>query len=128
MLKQIILIIIVITLIISFDILMQNNTKNTVNEINQLLYSLRNKMVNNDDNKILNEDMNYIMNKWREKYKIMAYYIEHDELEKVETELTKLKADIEINEYNTGIETLDTCIFILNHIKDKYSFRIINIF
>lgn len=126
MYKQIIIILIIFFLIIAFDILMQNNTKKTVNEINEMLSTLKNKMINNEKN--LNSDINSIMNKWKEEYKTFGYYIEHNELEKVETELTKLRANIEVEDYNTGIENLDSCIFILNHITDKNSFKIINIF
>ncbi len=65
---------------------------------------------------------------WEERYEKMAYYIEHDELEKVETELTKLKPDIDMEEYSMGVENLDSCSFILEHIKDKSALKIVNVF
>ena len=69
-----------------------------------------------------------IQNKWNEYQEKLAYYIEHDELEKVTTELTKLKADVETENYEFAIENLDNCIFILEHIKDKSALKIVNIF
>ena len=72
--------------------------------------------------------MEEIEKTWEEKYETMAYYIEHNELEKVQTELTKLKADIDMEEYPMGVENLDSCSFILEHIKDKTALKIVNIF
>lgn len=52
----------------------------------------------------------------------------HDELEKVSTELAKLKADVKTENYDFAVENLDNCIFILEHIKDKSALKIVNIF
>ena len=61
-------------------------------------------------------------------YKKLAYYIEHDELEKIELYLTALKSNIETKEYNQAVVEVDSCIFILKHIEEKYSFNLQNIF
>ena len=50
----------------------------------------------------LNNQIENIVNNWNEKHKKLAYYIEHDELEKVETELVYLKGNIEVKEYEQG--------------------------
>ena len=57
----------------------------------------------------LEKQMEEIENSWKEKYEKLAYYIEHDELEKVGTEFTKLKADITTKEYATAVENLENC-------------------
>ena len=66
--------------------------------------------------------------KWDKKSETLAYYIEHDELEKVNTEIAKIKADIETNNEKIAIENLERCIFVLEHIKDKNLIKIVNIF
>jgi hypothetical protein len=66
--------------------------------------------------------------KWEERYKILAFYIEHDELEKVEIELTGLSADISVEEYKHCIAELDTTMFILEHIQEKEEFHLRSIF
>ena len=65
---------------------------------------------------------------WAKKYKVLAYYIEHDELEKVKTQLTGLEANLEVGEYKLCISELDITLFILEHIQDKYKFSLDNIF
>ena len=69
-----------------------------------------------------------IEEKWDKKSETLAYYIEHDELEKVNTEIAKIKADIETNNEKIAIENLERCIFVLEHIKDKNLIKIVNIF
>ena len=65
---------------------------------------------------------------WKVINERLAYYIEHDELEKVETELYTLNANIDTNEYEQGIEKIEKCKFILRHIQNKEAFNLRNIF
>ncbi len=58
----------------------------------------------------------------------MAYYIEHDELEKVKTALTAIKSYVEVEEYNQSVESIDKCIYILEHIKESEKLSLDNIF
>ena len=58
----------------------------------------------------------------------MAYYIEHDELEKVRTNLTELKSHTETEEYEEAINDLDKSVFVLEHIEEKSEFNLKNIF
>ena len=58
----------------------------------------------------------------------MAYFIEHDELEKVDTNITALKSFIETNEYAEAISELDKSVFVLRHIEEKYAFSLENVF
>ena len=129
MYKELIISIIVIALIVIGNIVTQNNTVKSVNQISNQLNVLREELskqsVSQEDVK---KKMEEIEKTWEEKYETMAYYIEHNELEKVQTELTKLKADIDIEEYPMGVENLDSCSFILEHIKDKTALKIVNIF
>lgn len=129
MYKELIISIIVIALIVIGNVVTQNNTMESVEEISQNLNLLREEISKPEVNsQISKQKIEEIENLWKEKYEAMAYYIEHNELEKVQTELTKLKADIDMQEYSTGVENLDNCIFILEHIKDKTALKIVNIF
>lgn len=65
---------------------------------------------------------------WQEKHDKLAYFIEHDELEKVETELVAIKSSIETEDYEESISELDKSVFILKHIEDKYDFNMQNVF
>ena len=129
MYKELVIIIIIIVLVIAGNIITQNNTNKTVETMNEELNTFRNEISSENVNK--QEAQNHISkinDTWEEKLETLAYYIEHDELEKVSTELAKLKADVKTENYDFAVENLYNCIFILEHIKDKSALKIVNIF
>ncbi len=127
MYKEIIIIVGVIALIVGLDIITNNYTKNSVEMLSKELSELR-EYILNEDVKTAQNKISYIKNIWKEKYNVLAYYIEHDELEKVETELTQLSAYLDMKEYNECISQLDTTIFILEHIEEKEKADVRSIF
>lgn len=120
---------IVIILVVSLNIVTQKYTEESVDYIDNILKDFKETL---SEDEIIKEDaelkINDIMSEWQDKYNLLAYFIEHDELEKVETEITLLKANIEVEQYKEAIPILDKCAFILNHIKDKFTLEIKNIF
>ena len=126
MYKETIIIIIIIILIILGDIITQKYTEKTVSEISIGLYELKDCISQNKEEKY--KKIENIEEKWDKKSETLAYYIENDELEKVNTEIAKIKADIETNNEKIAIENLERCIFVLEHIKDKNLIKIVNIF
>ena len=113
----------------ALNIFTQNYTKEVVSYMDDTLKNLRTDITQEEvEKEMVQEKISQIMAQWEERYQKLAFFIEHDELEKVETQLTALKANIEVEEYTQGVPELDTCIFILNHIKDKFSLQIKNVF
>ena len=74
------------------------------------------------------DEFDDVYDTWKKRFNILAYYIEHNELEKVEAELVVLKGKIENENYIETNENLEKTIFLLNHIEDKYAFNLQNIF
>lgn len=129
MYKELIISIVVIACIVVGNIITQNNTIEAVAQVSGQLTLLRQEMEREDvSQEKAKKQMEKIEEIWAEKYRLMAFYTEHNELEKVQTELTKLKADIYMKEYAQGVENLESCIFILEHIKDKSALKVVNIF
>ena len=127
--KEWIICLIVIIIVVIADVITQNYTKQSVEVMDDKLENLEEELKKEDvEKEKLEKQMENVMKSWKERYEKLAYYIEHDELEKVETELTSLKAHIDIEEYEDGVPELEKSIFILNHIKDKFKFDIKNIF
>ena len=127
MYKEIIIIMVVISLIVGLDIITNNYTKQSLEIITSELNLLREYILREDKQKA-EDQMQIVKEKWEDRYKILAFYIEHVELEKVETELTGLSADINVEEYKHCIVELDTTIFILEHIQEKEEFHLRSIF
>lgn len=118
MYKEIIIIIVAITLVISLDIVTNDYTKETVEIMREKLTILREYIFeeNKEESDLQIPD---IEKEWDERYKILAFYLEHDELEKVDTELTSIKAFLDMEEYSECMNSLDKCVFILEHIQEK---------
>lgn len=129
MYKEIIVCILVVILIFSMDLLSNNYTKKVFFSINDSLGNLRNEMLkeNEDVNKI-NDEIKKVEQEWNEKLNLLSCYIEHNELEKVARQLTLIKGNIEVGEYNQAVPQLDDCVYVINHIKDKESLLIRNLF
>lgn len=129
MTKELIISIIIVILIFIGDTVTQNYTKESVENTIQDLKELRQEMM--DENVILESTINkieLIHQKWDNIYEKLAYYIEHDELEKVETELTGIKGYIDKEEYTEAVAEVDKSMYILEHIRDKNNFNLKNIF
>lgn len=118
MYKELIIIIVAITLVVSLDIVTNNYTKETVEIMRGKLSILREYIFeeNKEESDLQIPD---IEKEWNERYKILAFYLEHDELEKVNTELTSIKAFLDMEEYSECMNSLDKCVFILEHIQEK---------
>ena len=98
----------------------QNETEET-NENEEEIEKL------DEDEKILKQaSENY--EKWLKYHKRLAFYIEHNELEKVETNYVAGKSFIENAKYEDAMSEVEKTIYVLQHINDKYSINLENIF
>lgn len=125
--REVIICAVVIITIVTINWFLQDYTKNSMSFIISELQELKEEIKQEDVEKT-KAKMEQIKNEWHEKYKILAIFIEHDELEKVETDLSALEGFIEVGDYNTGISELNKSIFVLEHIADKYDFSLVNVF
>ena len=131
MIKELIISIIIVVLIFVGNFITENYTKESVDETTQNLSVLREEIIKKDDEidiQLVESEINDIYEKWNLRHEKLAFYIEHDELEKVKTELTGLKGYIEKEEYTEAIPELDKSVYILQHIKEKTALNFKNIF
>lgn len=135
MYKEIIITIIIIGIVLIGNALTQNNTTKAVDVISSKLQNIQTEIIKTnkegeEDKKKekIEKSLKETETTWEEEYEKMAYYIEHTELEKVQTELSRLKANIQTKQYETAIENIAACSFILKHIQDKSALKIVNIF
>lgn len=127
MYKEIIITILIVVLILGLDIITSRYTANAIVELSKKLDELKTDLdTKSEDN--IEEKTNNIFTKWREYYDVLAYYIEHDELEKVETQLTMLRSDQNEKQYEECKKEIDTTKFILKHIENKEKFTLQSVF
>ncbi len=130
--KELIICILIIALIIITNVVTQNYTKECVALMNQKLDILKeeslNENINDENKKNISDTIKDIEDNWNSFQEKLAYYIEHDELEKVETQIWEMKGFCEIGKYDEVVPELDKCVFILEHIQDKTKLNVKNIF
>ena len=131
MTKELIISITIIILIFVGNFATENYTKQSVEETSNNLSKLRDELIKDEEEinyEFAKQKVDEIHNQWDLRYEKLAYYIEHNELEKVETQLTGLKAYIENDDSNEAIAELDKCVYLLGHIEQKSGFNLKNIF
>lgn len=127
--KEVIISIVIVVIIVIGNVITQNYTRKSVEAISSDLNSLRQELNVDDVNREeAKKHFDEIEKKWDNMQEKMAYYIEHDELEKVKTNLTELKSHTETEEYEEAICDLDKSVFVLEHIEKKSEFNLKNIF
>ena len=127
--KELIISIVIVVVIVIGDVITQKYTKKSVETISNDLNSLRQELnVDNVNQEEAEIHFANIEKKWDNMQEKMAYYIEHDELEKVRTNLTELKSHTETEEYEEAINDLDKSVFVLEHIEETSEFNLKNIF
>ena len=127
MLKEAIICIIIVITIVGLDIYTQNFTSESVKEITGIFNKIEENISNRNIEQINNEIKN-IGTKWEEKQKKLAYYIEHDELEKVHTAIVTMKSYAETENFSSAMAELEEGKFVLEHIQEKNAFNLKNIF
>ena len=127
MFKEAVICVIIIISIVGLEKFTQNFTKKTVNEITGSFSKIE-EYIEKQDIEQLNNEIDKIDNKWEEKQKKLAYYIEHDELEKVHTSIVKMKSYVENENFSEAMAELEEGKFVIEHIQEKNSFNLQNIF
>ena len=127
MLKETIICIVIIIGILGLEFYTQNFTAKTVKEITELFSSIEEKISKGNIEQINNE-IEDISSKWEEKQKKLAYYIEHDELEKVHTAIVVMKSYVEAEDFSSAMAELEEGKFVIEHIQEKNSLNLKNIF
>ena len=129
MVKEFFICTIILILIFIGNGITQGYSRNSIEDINEKLADLREEMNEEEINEEeIVKHQEEIDKQWEEMFSKLAYYIEHEELEKVSRNLENMKTYIGLKEYDNATKEINEVIYILNHIEDKYSFNLQSIF
>lgn len=122
---EILIIIIIFSIITILDVFTHKNMEYIVDKYNNKLQevSINLNRTNFELSKIID-----IKNEWEKDYKILALYIEHDELEKIGNVISKLNSNVENKEKENSLENIKEIKFLLTHIQNKSILNIQNVF
>ena len=137
--KELIICLSIIILIIVVNAITQNYTKACVSKMNEKIGEVKQTAYENiniekrsssiePNSEEIERKISNLENIWNEFQEKLAYYIEHDELEKVETQIYAIKGSCEVKKYDEILPEAEKCSFILKHIEEKTKLSVKNIF
>lgn len=129
MYKELVISIVIIVAIVLLDVGTLKYTNMAIDETIKELSEIKETMKNsdNDHDKTITR-VNEIYEKWNNYHDKLAFFIEHDELEKVETDFVAAKSYLKNKQYDLADAEIEKTIFVLEHISDKYDLNLENIF
>lgn len=129
--KEIFVVITILILIIIINIICQNYLSKAVYSTNKQIEELSilsKKCLEDDDEKEnIKKQLENTNDEWNIYRTNLSLYVEHDELEKVDTEFALFNTYIDLENYEDAIPEMKECIFILDHIKKKNKMSISNL-
>ncbi len=132
--KEILIVVIIVVAIITLNYITTSYTRNGFEQVNSKLDAIKNignELLNEEKEEnitLISERIKDLEDEWKIINKKTSFYLEHDELEKVNSSMVKFKSFFELGEYSEAIPELENCKYILRHIKDKESLNPINLF
>lgn len=130
--KELIVVITILIIAVLVNFFVDRYTDRSISSLNTKLEAVAN-MANeinseNGEQDTVVTDFKNVSEEWEKVKSKMAFYIEHDELEKVSTSIVAIEEFLKLGSYDDAIPEIKKCMFILEHIKEKQSFSIINLF
>mgnify|MGYP001625072789 CR=1 FL=1 len=127
--REAIITILIILAIIIGEWLTQSYSKKTLSGVQDSLRELKEGILSSENEvSELIDKTNQIYDKWEEDNQLLSYYLEHDELEKVNTQFVLVKGYLETDDPQNALPDIEEGIYILEHIKEKEKLSIKNIF
>lgn len=126
--REAIITISIVLLILSAEWLTQKYTHKSFAEVEENLIQLKEEILQtNANNSQLIEKTEQISELWESKQENLSYYLEHNELEKVNTQIILIKGYLESDSPQDAIPDLEEGLYIIEHIKEKEAFKLKNI-
>lgn len=125
--KEAIITILIIVLILIFEWITQTYTHKAFAEVEENLQQLKEEILSDADNSELIGKTEEIAKLWESKQERLSFYLEHNELEKVNTQIVLIKGYLESDTPQDAIPDLEEGLYIIEHIKEKEAFNLKNI-
>ena len=127
MYKEMIISIMIVVFLVIGDFFMQNYAKKSIENLTGEFQSIKESLEKNNQEETMKK-IDELKSKWQEVNEKLAFYIEHNELEKVESNFVICESLAKSQNYDFAISSLDETIFALQHIGEKYKISLENIF
>ena len=121
------MIILLIVFIIVLDIFIGKCTENYIKETEEYLEDLKQALIDENYEESKNKN-DKLKEKWEESEEKLSYFIEHDELEKISSQIAIMHENSDNKAYKLALEDNIETKFLLEHVKDKLKLKLKNVF
>lgn len=124
--KELVVSLIIVVVIVISDIFLQKYTNKAMDSLNYHLAELK-QAIKDDENFDMHQ-VEKIKNELDKNFKFFSCYLEHDELEKIKTQIVIISSGVENEDKVFVCEEIDRAIYIIDHIESKQMLKLDNIF
>ena len=132
MIKEIIIISVVVISILVCNFAYQSyitkSSDSLVDKLGTLGEKIKADTDNIKDNKEISNLLNNVENEWENSKKIWSIFVMHNELDQIEIAFTNIKTSIDIDYRQYAAVETEKAKFLLEHIAERDSFKLKNLF
>ena len=129
-LKEIVVLVLIIIFLIISDVYVSGYTQKTIEKMDKKMDELIELVLNSEDyskEEILDK-IEKFEDEWKNIEERLAYFAEHNELEKVSVAIVMMKANTAMDMQEDAYEKMKEIKFKIEHIKQKQKFALNNLF
>lgn len=123
--KPLLISLIIVIIVFILDFITVNNTKNTVEFFNEKLDEIDNIL---SQEEVPIDKADELVKEWEKRSKLMSYYLEHDEIEKIGNDITLIQKQVSIEDIDDARQSISETKFLFYHLQEKQILNIENFF
>ena len=125
--KEYLIIIVILVIVFLTNYITSKNLGEAVKWMSDGITSIENKISENKESEA-QQEFYELEEKWKKEAETLSLFVEHNELEKVSTNIVIIESNFETDETDKVLENLAEVRFLLEHIEEKNQLKLKNIF
>lgn len=126
-LKEYVIVGVILIFVFFIEHITKQNLSDSVKWMKEGITSIENKLEENRETEAQNEFLD-LKGKWEGEQEKLAFFVEHEELEKVSNDIVIIESNFKQNESDEIDENITDLKFMLDHIEEKNQLNLKNIF
>ena len=125
--KEYLIIVVILVVVFVTDYLTNKRLVESVGWMKDGITSIENKISEQKEWEA-QEEFYELEEKWKQETEKLSLFVEHDELEKVSTNIVIIESNFETDETDKVLENIAELRFLLEHIEEKNQLKLKNVF
>ena len=124
--------IIILSIIIVLNIILENYTNKTMEKVNGDLNKIYEELKDNKEENIdiqkIKDNSKYAIEEWEKNEKILDHFMEHDDVGKINVKLNQIDTQIETDMLEDAQASTNEAIILINYLISKHKLSLENLF